>query len=171
MLFPFWEVRMGDWLSLDSNSLVGFMIIPLDLCFLFYFFLFFVHGSGTYEIESSLLPTKQINPSSQSVLICNESVFHSSEISLCQWCLSQRLRFIHQTGFFHFRIMIHCCTKGPAKVSAYLRWLCSIAPGWYSWPPRGVCSGLQVERPLTEMGRQTSKVSRGSGCSDVWVLI
>lgn len=42
-----------------------------------------VAGFGSHEIESSPAATEQINPSSQSVLICNESVFHSSEILLC----------------------------------------------------------------------------------------
>lgn len=124
---------------------------------------------GEYEIESSPLATKQINPSSQPVLMY-ESVFPSSEILLCEWCISLRLCFIRQTGIFYLRIMILCCTEGP-KVSAYLRWLCTVAQCRQRGALKRRLHGVTSERLLAETGRQTSSNSGGSGLCSVWVML
>lgn len=85
--------------------------------------------------EKRIITRKQINPSCRCVLICNESVFGSSEILLL-WCISSRVwadAVPHPSNwiFLYLKIMILCGTEGPAKGGSFFKMAFA---RWWHWP-------------------------------------
>lgn len=99
---------------------------------------------GNRIITPSLPPArKQINPSCRCVLICNESVFGSSEILLLR-CISGRVwaaAAAHPSNwiFSHLKIMILCGAEGPAKGGSLFKM--ASAASVASARPSGVVDG------------------------------
>lgn len=101
---------------------------------------------------------KQINPSCRCVLICNESVFGSSEILLL-WCISGRVwaaAAAHPSSwiFFYLKIMILCGAEGPAKGGSLFKMAFAVAVASVG-PSGAVCGGRG--------GRPTHRTDGGGG--------